>query len=395
MCAVDVRAIILLGTSNEVFGTTESPIATNQDNDAEQLMGYPIGAVDLLGQPVICHVIDRLRSYGISGITVLSEIESLPQLAVNGKLPERTQVIDVATEKMWARAEDEFLRLPSQTDSVLVIRVGPYAEVDFNQLLKFHIARRNAATAVWDKVGNPLDIIALDPSRKIEATAVLRRKLRWNWRPSEMFHSYGYVNLLQNGEDFRALAEDALMRRCALIPRGQEVSPGVWLGKSARVHPAASVEGPAFIGEHTRIGAGTVLAGCSTLEHHSQVDRSTRLDNSTVLPFSYVGKNLNVTESVIGFSQVSQVKRNVTVSIADAKLIRSISMSPVTRSLAPVHSIFSRVSKNLSETFGRKDVPEVSAIETFKVEAAEVVPQKAHAAAASGSVREKKRTEHN
>jgi NDP-sugar pyrophosphorylase family protein len=200
-----------------------------------------------------------------------------------------------------------------------------------------------------------------------------------------MFHHDGYVNLLQHGEDFRRLAEDTLMRRCALVPRGQEVKPGVWVGKRARIHPDAIVEGAVFIGEDSKIGANAVLTGCSTIEHHSHVDHRTTLDDSTVLPYSYVGKNLNVLQSVVGFSQVAQVDRNVTVSIADAKLIRAISPSSVTRTLEPVRSALSRVRERISEEFKQPEPAEFAKALTMREEVAEAAPQKARAAAATGS----------
>lgn len=321
-------------------------------------MGFPIGALDLLGQPVVCHVIDRLRSYGISEISLLSA-NPLPE-GMKQKLPSSVEIVECEAGKMWAVAEDTFLRLASQgPDTILALRVGAYAEIDFAQLLKFHLARRNCATTVCDHLGYPLDVLALDSARKIEAVNVLRGSMRWNWRASEMFQSYGYVNLLRDGQNFRQLAEDALMRRCALIPRGQELMPGVWVGKNARIHRDATVEGAVFIGDHAKVGAGTFLSGCSTIEHHSQVDQRTLVDNSTVLPYSYVGESLNVVQSVVGFSQIAQVKRHVTVSIADAKLTRVISASAVKRALEPVRSTLSRVSQGLSARLGRQKMDEL------------------------------------
>ena len=213
--------------------------------------------------------------------------------------------------------------------------------------------------------------------------------MRWNWRASEIFNSYGYVNLLRDGQDFRRLAEDALMRKCALIPRGQELKPGVWVGKHARIHRNARIEGPTFIGDQAKVGAGTFLRGCSTLEHHCKVDQRTLVDNSTVLPYSYVGESLNVIQSVVGFSQIAQVKRNVTVSIADAKLTGVIAVSTLKKTLHPIRSVLAKVSQTLADRFPKNDqMPAAqSSIEPQGEFLMNVAPQKenAHAAAASAS----------
>ena len=180
------------------------------------------------------------------------------------------------------------------------------------------------------------------------------------------------------------------MRRCALIQRGQELKPGVWVGKHARIHRNATIEGPTFIGDQAKVGAGTFLRGCSTLEHHCKVDQRTLVDNSTVLPYSYVGESLNVVQSVVGFSQIVQVKTNVTVSIADAKLTGTIPASTLKRTLDPMRSILAKVSQTLADRFPgngqiranqRASEPQVKEFEM------EAPPQKenAHAAAASAS----------
>ncbi len=146
------------------------------------------------------------------------------------------------------------------------------------------------------------------------------------------------------------------------------------------------------------------MSGCSTIEHHSHVDRKTLVDNSSVLPYSYIGQGLNVVHSVVGFAQIAQVKRNVTVSIADAKLMRVISSSSVKRALEPVRSTLSRVSQGLSARLGRKKMDELaggSRLAQRKANEAVVqeLPHKenAHAAAASASrhAKVKKRATNN
>ena len=401
---VDVRAIILLGAEAEASAKETSLIPANSSQpDAERLLGFPVGALDLLGQPVVCHVIDRLKSYGISEISLLTS-SRLPE-GMKAKISAEVDLVECASEDVWGTAEATFLRLASQRpDSVMILRIGAYAEVDFHQLLKFHFARRNGATIVCDHLGYPLDIVALDPSRKIEAIHVISQNMRWNWRASEIFHSYGYVNLLRDGKDFRRLAEDALMRRCALIPRGQELKPGVWVGKHARIHRNATIEGPTFIGDQAKVGAGTFLSGCSTLEHHCRVDQRTLVDNSTVLPYSYVGESLNLVQSVVGFSQIAQVKRNATVSIADAKLTGVIAATTLKRTLNPMRAVLSKVSQTLADRFQGKDADQIPAdprsiepqVDEFVMN---VAPQKenAHAAAASASRqgKVKRRATHN
>jgi hypothetical protein len=49
------------------------------------------------------------------------------------------------------------------------------------------------------------------------------------------------------------------------------------------------------------------------------------IENSTVLPFSYVGAGLDLAHSVAGMGRIVNLHRDVTVTIVDRKLIASMS----------------------------------------------------------------------
>jgi NDP-sugar pyrophosphorylase family protein len=381
---VDVRAIILVGADAE---TASSPPSSSQGSPLpEQLVGVPIAALDVVGQPVVCHVIDRLRNCGVREISVLSAVAPESGASLRDRLPTGVRHAETSAAAIWSLAEDMFLRMAKDgADAVILLRVGAYAEVDFNQLLKFHFARGNCATLVADQFRKPWDVLALDTGRGEEAAAVLRRRMQWHWRASETFVSYGYFNPLLNGRDFRKLAEDALMRRCALIPRAREVTPGVWLGERARLHNTTRVEGPAFIGERAKLREGVVVRACSSIEAYSEVDKRTLVDGSTVLPHTYIGKQLNLEHSVAGFSQIAQVDRNISVHISDERLTKAISPPSLKRTLQPVRSglflVKRSVAANLARMYsGREPMSMVQVEKQPSVKTA-----RAHAAAASTS----------
>jgi hypothetical protein len=355
VCAVDVRAIILIGTQAESTSPSSSLESSLGTPASERVVGISIAALDLLGQPIVCHVLDRLRSHGIIGCSVLSCVDDVAGLRER-KFRDGVRHVEIPASQIWSAAEEAFVEMAGKTDTVILLRLGPYAEVDFNQLLKFHVSHRNCATSVFSQLGQSLEIIALDSARVQEAAGVLRRKMRWNWRPSETFHSYGYSNLLRDGSDFRRFAEDALMRRCALIPKAREVTTGVWVGKNARIDASARLEGPAFIGERAKIGPSVILSGCSSVEHHGQVDKGTKIDSSTVLPRTYVGRELNLIRSVAGFSRITQVDRDVTVHISDGSLTKPILRRSIKRALHPVHSGLFLVGRTISSRFSRSHI---------------------------------------
>jgi len=386
---VDVRAIILVGAETEAVSSTST--ASPNTFVPEQLVGVPIAALDLVGQPVVCHVIDRLRNCGVSAIIVLSSVPA-GAASLRNRLPAAVQHEEVSVDEIWGAAEGLFLRMSKDTaDAVLIMRMGPYTEVDFNQLLKSHLARRNCATSVTNQFRQPLDIVALDSAHAEEAAIVIRRRMQWNWRPSETLVSYGYFNALRHGQDFRSFTEDALMRRCALIPKAREVRPGVWLGRNARLHDTVRVEGPVFVGERAKIRKDVVLRGYSAIESGAQIDTGTLVGSSTVLPQTYIGKHLNLVRSVAGFSQIVQIDRNVTVHIADERLTKTISAPSLKKTWEPVRSSLFLVKRTVSANLARlysNEAP-VQGLDLVQPSANRA---RAHAAAASAS-RNPKRAE--
>src|SRR5262249_20634601 len=64
---------------------------------------------------------------------------------------------------------------------------------------------------------------------------------------------------------------------------------------------------------------------CSSIEHHAEVDCGSVVENSTVLPYCYVGAGLDLAHSVAGMRQVANLRRDVTVEIPDPKLIDLVS----------------------------------------------------------------------
>ena len=122
-----------------------------------------------------------------------------------------------------------------------------------------------------------------------------------------------------------------MLEKNAIRPVGKEIKPGVWVGEGARIHRKARVVAPAFIGAHSKIRASALITRGSVIEHHAEVDCGTVVENSTVLPFTYVGAGLDVMHSVVGFRRLSHLLRNVEVEISDDKLVGMSPASAVSR----------------------------------------------------------------
>jgi hypothetical protein len=175
--------------------------------------------------------------------------------------------------------------------------------------------------------GQKLDIFCLSASRRNDAASLFRSQLSRCRSECPLVEDAAYMNPLASARDIRQFAIDILTRRTETCPAGEEVRPGVWMGRKASIEKGARVLAPAFVGAYARVRTGAVVTRCSTVEHHAQVDCGSVVENSSVLPYCYVGAALDLAHSVAGMRQVANLRRDVTVEIPDPKLIGLIAAS--------------------------------------------------------------------
>jgi NDP-sugar pyrophosphorylase family protein len=296
-----VRALVLVGgaLANERFGE------------------FPLALLDVLGRSVLMRTVDRLRAAGIAEISILSDTEPLA-----GSLASETYSVNVASaETFWEEAVREFRLLARQSECVLVLRLGAWIELDYQAIVDDH--RRSGANLMraCTECGDELDIFVVSSGSQSQAAALLRGELHDPRISSAAHITYAYVNLLNAPESLRALTLDAFAGEAEIQPEGSELRPGVWVGKGAQVHRTARVVAPAYIGAFSNVHRDAVITRGSSLEHHTEVDCATVVENSNVLPYTRVGAGLDVEHSVLGFQRLHSLIRNTTVEIHDPHLV--------------------------------------------------------------------------
>jgi NDP-sugar pyrophosphorylase family protein len=308
--AVDVKAIVVIAGA----GDASSAVASKTLNDV------PPALLPVLGRPVVNHVTDYLLRSGIDGIAVISEPAPAAYLRAAQRLGIKW-LQPGSNGNVWRSAETVFNEFAQAgADLVLAVRVGAYVELDIERLVQFHLDQRNRVTAVDDEHGS-LDIFVISASRRNDAAHMFRHKLAGFRAACGRFEFSGYANRLADPHDLRRLATDILCLKTRMLPPGRQIKPGVWVEDGARIHHGARILAPAFIGAHSKIRAAVVLTRGAVIEHHSEIDCGTVVENSSVLPYTYVGAGLDLSHSVAGFNRVIHLRRNVAVEINDPKLV--------------------------------------------------------------------------
>ncbi|HEV2115344.1 MAG TPA: hypothetical protein VGR48_04915 [Terriglobales bacterium] len=331
---MDVAAIIIVSARREEFDTTGGDYPAGAASEA--FAEVPIALLDVVGKSVVHHVTDRLRRAGVEAITALTAARPNEQQAL-GEVD--AQPAYLPANDVCHAAEEAFFAYASEgIENVLLLRLGPYAEFDLPDLLRFHSERRQNATLIFDKDG-PLDAAVIQGVRRTDAAFLIRSGLRSVRLPAEPYVTPAHVNRLENAHDLRRLAQDALLMRCEIRPLGRELKPGVWVAEHARIHRTARLLAPAFVGQHAKLRAASVVTRCSVVEHHAEVDCGTVLEDTTVLPYTYVGAGLDASHTVTGFGKLVHMRRNVEVEIADSRMLGTVSSSASWRMLQGAASL--------------------------------------------------------
>lgn len=356
---MELAAIIIVGARRE----EPEAAATNPPTRAglETFAGIPLALLDVVGKSVVHHVADRLRRAGVEAVTALTD-EGLYQDAAlrdgDGEAACRPAA------DVWRAAEDAFSSFVEEgVDQVLLLRLGAYAEFDLEAFLRFHQERRQTSTLLCDNNG-PLDTAVVQAARRNDAAFLLRSGLRATRLDSEPYLTGSYVNRLQNAHDLRRLAQDALLMRCEIRPHGRELKPGVWVGERARIHRSARVLAPAFVGAHAKLRAASVVTRCSVVEHHVEVDCGTVLEDTSILPYTYVGSGLDAAHAVAGFGKICHLRRRAEVEIADPRLLGTVAVSAAWRTVKSAASLVAYLPVQAARgvvSAGRRTLPAPSA----------------------------------
>lgn len=335
MGAMDLAAIIIVGARPEEGETARD--GCGRDSSAGVFAGIPIALLDLLGKSVAHHVADRLRRAGVEAVTALTGEGTCEE---GNRGDSQAQLSCLPAKELWRAAEEAFSAYASEgVENVLLLRLGAYAEFDLDTLLHFHSDHRQNATVIFDQAGDPLDAALVQAARRTDATFLIRNGLRATRLPSEPYVMPGYVNRLENVRDLRRLAQDTLLMRCEIRPQGREIKPGVWVGEDTRIHRTARVLAPAFVGTRAKLRAASVVTRCSVVEHHAEVDCGTVLEDTTVLPYTYVGAGLDASHAVAGLGRLVHLRRDAEVEIADARLLGTVGVSAAWRTLKGAASL--------------------------------------------------------
>jgi carbonic anhydrase/acetyltransferase-like protein (isoleucine patch superfamily) len=297
--------------------------------DVQRRDGFVAGSLDggltILGNDLLERTATMLSSAGVKRPTVV--YEALPL----NRLPVDCSSKVTSSSSVWEQALSQSVQ--SGVDVLLVIGAAAYTELDYSELVRFHLERRAAMTQVYAD-GAPLDIVVIDTAQLRDTGGACIRKIGALRAECEQFNYPGYANRLRGPEDFMQLVEDALYRRCELRPAATEIANGLWIANGAEVDDSCVIGAPSFIGDYSRIAACCNISGGSAIESACHVDSGTIIERSWILSNPYIGIGLNVRRSIVSKRKMFHLDRKTEITTTDRRLFgstRSLPLLPAER----------------------------------------------------------------
>jgi len=277
------------------------------------LFSEGIASIPVLGCSTIGRMAESIRRAGIDDVSVFGERKHGIRRATELNTPG----LDLAEE--WRSAARQFgIYRERGFEAVLIARTGAYIECEFAALFERHREHGESVTRVFDHEG-PLDVWIVDPSRVDESNGLLTELQNAESADCALG---GYVNRLESVRDLRRFAIDILTLRCRTRPAGVEVRPSLWLADGAQVARSARLVAPAYIGRGVKITDDCLITRCSNVEANSYVDFGTAVEDSSILPETYVGIGLDLSHSLVYGSEIFNLHHDVRLRISDPVVLR-------------------------------------------------------------------------
>lgn len=278
-----------------------------QDRVGKGAWHTPWAYMDVLGKSAIQRFQEFLKRRGCESVSIIPGPEWSPE----AKSVRTEPAIDFTTGRL-ARCKQEGI------ETVLIVRFGPYVELDLDEMLNVHQEKGKGITRLATGQGL-LDIWMLDISCLGDDVPILPA-LRA--AKSAIYPLQGYVNQLESARDFRRLVQDSFSSRCRLRPEGKEIKPGVWVDDGAQIERNARVVAPAFIGAGVQISQDCLVTRGSNIESASFVDFGTAVEDSSILPNTYIGIGLDLSHSIVDGRILFNLRHDVMLNITDPVVMR-------------------------------------------------------------------------
>lgn len=312
----------------------------------------PKPMVPVVNKPVIEHTLENLKRHGI--YQVVLNLHHYPEMIKDyfGKGEDNDLRIRYSLEKKLMGTAGGVKKMEKFFDSTFVVMSGDgLTDIDLTKAIKFHKQKKALGTMVLKAVDTKFEygVTLINTRGRIKKFI---EKPRWSdvfantvntgiyifepeifsYMPENEFYDFGlqlwpqllkdkkpifgyvmeeYWTDVGNLTEYRHGVRDALDGKVRIRIPGEQIKPGVWVGRNTRIDPSATLVGPCVIGERCVIGKNATIDEYTTLADRCTVCQGARIKNSILWGNVEVAKNVHLDNCIIGFG--AKVSKDISV----------------------------------------------------------------------------------
>jgi mannose-1-phosphate guanylyltransferase / phosphomannomutase len=305
--------------------------------------GQPKPMMPLANRPMMEHIIELLKKHGFEDIVVTVAFQANAIRTYFGNGSEFGVSMVYATEETpLGTAGSVRNAMEELDDRFLVISGDVLTDIDLQSVVAFHREKKAMATIGLKAMENPLEfgivitrddgsverflekptwgqvfsdtintgIYVLEPEifeyipegKSVDFSSDVFPRLLDDGQPVYGYVAEGYWEDVGTLEAYIKAHQDVLDGQVAVEVPGFRLSEGIWLGEGSEVDPAATIDGPAIIGDYCRIEAGAHLGEYSVLGSNVRVGTDSFVQRSVVHDNVYLGPGVRLRGAVVGRS---------------------------------------------------------------------------------------------
>src|SRR5437870_3799330 len=302
--------------------------------------GLPKPLVPVVGRPVMEHILGLLRKHGITYVVVSLQYLGSAIRDYFGDGSDFGVDITYVVQDATLSTADSVKNAQEYLDEPFIVISGDaMTDIDLSQVMQYHREKKAAATSVLTSVANPLEfgvvitnpdgtikrflekpswgevfsdqvntgiyvleptvLDLLPPAAVVDWSADVFPKMLKNRLPLFGYLAPGYWCDIGNIQTYYQANWDALSGRVDVEIDGERREGDVWVGENVEWGLGVRVVGPAYIGQESKIKAGVFLNGPVCVGNFSVVDENTKISNSIIWTYSYIGETSRLRQAIV------------------------------------------------------------------------------------------------
>lgn len=303
----------------------------------------PKPMVPLVNKPVLAHIIDLLKRYGIDEVVITLQYLSDIIQDYFGDGSEFDIKINYSVEDVPLGTAGSVKRASKylcDDEPFLVISGDALTDINLQEVIDFHMEKQAPATVTLARVVNPLEygVVIIDDEGKIvrfiekpgwadvvsdfvnTGIYVLEPEVLNNIDEGQVFDfshdlfplmieegnppygylAQGYWTDIGNPQEYARASDDILEGGVKIDSLGEHIGGDIYCVGEYEIAPDASLYGPIFLGQGVKIKGGVVIHGPTVIRDNVVIDSRSNIERAIIWRNSYVGERSEIRGAIIG-----------------------------------------------------------------------------------------------